>query len=151
MKAAEHSRERIQHGSAWLLASDWLVLKVWRSAFLQRSVESADGNNKSGCFLCPNQPETFSRRGLHTMRVLGNTFQLSLTPSRSSTSFQLSLRASRSMMLDGVGCALLEGQCGDQCSVAFCPLVLGRVTEHASSGNTKPTSVAQIELTRSRS
>ena len=85
----------------------------------------------------------------HTMRVLGNTFQLSRTPSRSSTSFQLSLRASRSIVLVRGDCVGVEVMIKVQ--VQSIRQLCATVTDDASDrGNRKPTSAIQLGLKRSR-
>lgn len=89
------------------------------------------------------------RDWVHTMRVLGNTFQLSRTPSRSSTSFQLSLRASRSIVLVRGYCAGVEVMIKVQ--VQGILQVYAAVTEDASDrDNKKSTSAIQLGLDRCR-
>jgi hypothetical protein len=93
--------------------------------------------------------DPYGSSGLHTMRVLGNTFQLSRTPSRSSTSFQLSLRASRSIVLVRGDCAGVEVMIKVQ--VQSIRQVCATVTEYASERDyRKPTSAIQLCLDRCR-
>jgi hypothetical protein len=84
----ENVRKRIQHCSARLFASDWFVLQEWCIRLLfQRGVKGSDRDDQPGSFLksCQNGSLVVPEL-LLTMRVLGKVFQLSLTPSRSSTS-----------------------------------------------------------------
>jgi hypothetical protein len=94
--------ERVEHTLAGRSANNGLVLQQRGvRLLLERRIEGADGHDEARSFLqlWSALPCDISAGGRHTMRELGNVFQLRRMPSRSSTSLHWSFNASKSAIV----------------------------------------------------